>query len=111
MGNDDIAGKWLKAFNEHNLEDLMGLYDDYAVHYSPNLKVRKPETNGLIKGKEAMRNWWQDAFERLPQLTYQEKSITANAIEAGYVERAEDYIYSSAIDYSEGKGMVAITVL
>ena len=79
MGNDDIAAKWLKAFNEHNLEDLLGLYDDYAVHYSPKLKVRKPETNGLIKGKEAMRNWWQDAFERLPQLTYQKKSITANA--------------------------------
>lgn len=37
--------------------------------------------------------------------------IHQNAIEAGYVERAEDYIYSSAIDYSEGKGMVAITVL
>lgn len=78
MTNDEIAKKWLKAFNEHNLEKLLALYDDNAIHFSPKLKMRKPETNGLIKGKDAMRLWWSDAFERLPQLTYREQTITAN---------------------------------
>ena len=78
MENQLIAKKWLQAFNEHNLEDLLVLYDEHAEHFSPKLMIRKPETNGLIKGKAAMRNWWQDAFERLPQLCYQEKTITAN---------------------------------
>ena len=78
MENQLIAKKWLQAFNEHNLEDLLVLYDEHAEHFSPKLMIRKPETNGLIKGKAAMRNWWQDAFERLPQLSYQEKTITAN---------------------------------
>ena len=78
MENQLIAKKWLQAFNEHNLEDLLVLYDEHAEHFSPKLKIRKPETNGVIKGKAAMRNWWQDAFERLPQLSYQEKTITAN---------------------------------
>ncbi len=78
MNNHTIAKRWLKAFNEHNLENLLGLYDDNAEHFSPKLKIRKPETNGLIKGKAAMRNWWKDAFDRLPSLAYKEVSITAN---------------------------------
>jgi hypothetical protein len=73
-----IAKQWLKAFNEHKLENLLALYDDNAEHFSPKLKIRKPETNGLIKGKAAMRVWWQDAFDRLPTLAYKELTITAN---------------------------------
>lgn len=30
-----------------------------------------PETRGLIKGKEALRTWWQDSFDRLPSLRYE----------------------------------------
>ncbi|MCI0750494.1 MAG: nuclear transport factor 2 family protein, partial [Flammeovirgaceae bacterium] len=45
-------------------------------HYSPKLKVRHPETKGLIKGKEALRSWWQDAFERLPSLRYEPVRLT-----------------------------------
>ncbi len=78
MSPDTIAKVWLRAFNAHNLENLLALYDDNAEHFSPKLKLRMPETKGLIKGKSALRLWWQDAFERLPTLVYQEKTITAN---------------------------------
>lgn len=73
-----IAKLWLNAFNEHNLEVLLDLYADDAQHFSPKLKIRQPETNGLIIGKDAMRTWWQDAFERLPDLVYREEQLTAN---------------------------------
>ena len=69
--NKQIATKWFAAFNEHNLENLLSLYDDNAQHYSPKLKIRLPETNGLIKGKQALREWWKDAFDRLPSLKYE----------------------------------------
>lgn len=75
---DSIAFKWFEAFNEHNLEKLLSLYDDKAEHYSPKLKIKHPETNGLISGKEALRVWWQDAFECLPSLRYEVKSLTSN---------------------------------
>ena len=75
-----IAKKWLEAFNEHNLEKLLSLYDEQAEHFSPKLKIRMPETGGIVRGKTAMRNWWSDAFERLPGLVYREESITANDV-------------------------------
>lgn len=78
MPASDIAKRWLRCFNDHDLEGLLSLYDDDAVHYSPKLKLRKPETNGLITGKSAMRDWWRDAFERLPGLMYREETITAD---------------------------------
>lgn len=77
--NLSIAHKWFEAFNNHNLEQLLSLYDDDAAHFSPKLKIRHPETNGLVKGKQALRNWWQDAFDRLPTLHYKVTSLTANS--------------------------------
>lgn len=76
--NRAIALAWFKAFNAHNLEQLLQLYHDDAEHYSPKLKFRHPETKGLIKGKEALRTWWRDAFDRLPSLRYEVLSLTAN---------------------------------
>ncbi len=76
--NKQIAHKWLEAFNQHNLEELLSLYTDNAEHYSPKLKIHQPQTNGLIKGKTALRNWWKDAFERLPKLHYQILKLTAD---------------------------------
>ncbi len=76
--NETIAKAWFDAFNEQDLEKLLSLYHDKAKHYSPKLKIRKPETDGLVIGKEALRAWWKDAFDRLPTLNYNVISLTAN---------------------------------
>ena len=73
-----IAFKWFETFNNKELEKLLSLYDDDAVHFSPKLKMQHPESNGFVSGKEALRSWWKDAFERLPSLNYKVKSLTAN---------------------------------
>ena len=77
--NLSIAHAWFEAFNAHNLEKLLSLYDDDAEHFSPKLKVRHPETNGLVTGKQALRSWWQDAFDRFPTLHYKVTSLTSNS--------------------------------
>jgi len=75
---NEIAQHWFAAFNDKDLERLLALYHDKAVHFSPKLKVRHPETNGLIKGKNALRTWWRDAFDRLPSLRYEIIRLTAH---------------------------------
>jgi SnoaL-like domain len=52
------------------------LYHQEAIHYSPKLKARQPETNGLIKGKAALQAWWKDVFVRLPSLHYKVIRLT-----------------------------------
>lgn len=70
--------QWFDAFNDHDLEKLLSLYHDEAKHYSPKLKLLHPETQGLIIGKQALREWWEDAFLRLSSLHYIVTSLTAN---------------------------------
>lgn len=76
--NQAIAKAWLSAFNAHDLEALMRLYDDDAVHTSPKLRARQPETGGKVVGHAALTAWFRDALERLPDLRYVESSITAD---------------------------------
>lgn len=73
-----IAERWFAAFNAHDLEALLALYADDAEHYSPKLRMRRPETNGLVRGKAALRDWWRDAFDRLPTLHYEVQKLTAD---------------------------------
>lgn len=76
--NIAIAHAWFNAFNNHDLEQLLSLYDEEAQHYSPKLKLRQPETQGWIRGKDSLRSWWSDSFKRLPQLQYKILTLTAN---------------------------------
>ncbi len=73
-----VARAWLAAFNARDLDGLLALYADDAVHTSPKLKVQKPETNGEIRGKAALRTWWRDAMDRLPGLRYEPLHLTAS---------------------------------
>lgn len=78
METTQIAKNWLEAFNTKNINALLRLYEVNAKHYSPKLKVLKPQTNGLICGHDELKNWWQGAFDRLPQLHYESKNIVCN---------------------------------
>lgn len=73
------ALEWIDAFNAKDLDRLVGLYAEDAEHFSPKLKVAKPETNGLVKGHAALREWWQGAYNRLPTLFYKLQTVTADA--------------------------------
>jgi|ERR1700722_7500052 8-oxo-dGTP diphosphatase len=73
-----IARTWIEAFNARDLDRLMGLYADDAVHTSPNLRARKPGSLGEVRGKTALRAWWADSMERLPGLRYELRQLTAS---------------------------------
>jgi ketosteroid isomerase-like protein len=105
--NLSIAHAWFEAFNSHNLEKLLSLYDEEAEHFSPKLKIRHPETKGLVTGKNALRTWWEDAFERLPTLNYKVTSLTANSdrVFMEYlrtVENEDDMLVAEVLEIKEG---------
>ena len=102
-----IAQRWFAAFNAHDLEALLSLYAEDAEHYSPKLKVRRPETHGLISGKEALRDWWRDAFQRLPSLRYEVLKLTADDARVfmeyiRHVEGEEELRVGEVLEISDG---------
>ncbi|MNK47225.1 SnoaL-like domain protein [compost metagenome] len=100
--------QWFEAFNAKQLDKLLNLYTEDAEHFSPKLKIRQPETQGLVKGREAMRVWWQDAFDRLPTLNYKVKTLTANEYRVFMeytrtVQGEEDMQVAEVLEVKEGK--------
>lgn len=107
LENRQIATKWFDAFNQHNLEALLHLYHADAIHYSPKLKIRRPETGGYIRGKKALHDWWEDAFTRLPSLTYRVNKLVASdeAVFMEYircVDDEEDMLIGELLEICDG---------
>ena len=104
----DLTFKWFDAFNEHDIEKLLALYHPNADHYSPKLKLRFPETKGLIRGKEMLSAWWQESFERLPSLKYVVKKLTADEEQVfmeynRFVDGEEVLSVGEVLEISNGK--------
>lgn len=103
-----LALKWLAAFNTKDLDGLLSLYANDALHYSPMLKAKRPETNGLVIGVASLRSWWQDAFDNLPSLHYSVTSLTANRqrVFMEYRRRVngeKDKLVAEVLEFKEGK--------
>lgn len=72
------------------------------------MKIRQPETNGLVAGKDALRAWWQDAFNRLPSLQYLPTSFTANEhrVFMEYIRKVDgevDMLVAEVLEISNNK--------
>ena len=70
--------------------------------------MRHPETNGLIKGKVALRAWWQDAFDRLPSLQYEVVRLTPHNDHVfmeyiRHVKEEEDLYVGEMLEIKNGK--------
>lgn len=103
-----IAFKWIESFNNKELDKLLSLYDEDAIHFSPKLKIKDPESFGTIKGKIALRNWWKTAFDDLPTLQYKLTSVTANSdrVFMEYtrtVDKEENILVAEVLDIKDDK--------
>lgn len=94
-----IAYKWLAAFNKKKLKNLLNLYAPDAVHYSPRLLTLEPDTGGKIQGREAMRDWWGDAFQRMPRLSYLPMGVETRGDEVilTYDRKEDDNLPTSVV--------------
>lgn len=80
MPPDDLialARRWLACFETHDVEALVALYAEDARHTSPKLRASRPESGGFLVGRTALRAWWGEAFQRIPDLRYRERALTA----------------------------------
>jgi ketosteroid isomerase-like protein len=104
MTNEDIksiAQKWITAFNLHDIELLLELYDENAKHYSPRFEEQQPKTNGWLIGKEQLRAWWQGSFSTLKDLNYQLLDLTVenNKVFMRYKRKANGQKDSEVMKY------------
>jgi hypothetical protein len=74
----EVVNEWLRAFNRADANAMVALYAEDAIHTSPKLRSAQPSSEGRLVGKAAMRQWWLDAFDRLPSISYEVVSIVSD---------------------------------
>jgi hypothetical protein len=66
-----FARDWLDAWNAHDIEAVLAHFADDAVFASPVAQRVFPGSDGVLRGKPAIRDYWARALTRMPELRFE----------------------------------------
>ena len=72
---EEFAGEWEKAWNVHNLEEILAHYFEDFQMTSPFIPTVMNEPSGTLKGKEKVGEYWRKALDRFPKLTVKSQMV------------------------------------
>ncbi len=78
MNPQEIVDEWLRAFNGGDVDAMVALYADDAIHTTPKLRAARTGSDGRLVGKPALRQWWLEAFGLSPPIKYELLTTTSN---------------------------------
>ena len=70
-----FAKQWADGWNAHDLEAVLSHFTDDATFASPVAAQMLPETEGVLRGKAAIRAYWQVGLERIPDLHFTVENV------------------------------------
>jgi ketosteroid isomerase-like protein len=59
---ETFAREWLAAWNAHDLDRILAMYEPDFEFSSPVLAQRVPASGGWLRGHDAARAYWTPAF-------------------------------------------------
>ena len=65
-----LAKEWIAAWNSHDLERILALYTDDSEMTSDRIPLLGLDASGTLRGKLRLRQYWEIAFQRLPNLHF-----------------------------------------
>jgi len=66
-----FAKEWYAAWNAHDLDAMLAHYSDDVEFTSPFVVAISDEPTGTIRGKDAVRAYFQRGLERFPDLHFE----------------------------------------
>jgi hypothetical protein len=67
----EFADAWLQAWNDHDLDRVLAHYTDDIVFTSPVAAQLLASSEGVIRGKAALRHYWSEGLRRIPDLHFE----------------------------------------
>jgi hypothetical protein len=71
-----FASEWIEAWNAHDLERILSHYSDDFELSSPLIVERERVPSGVLKGKAAVRPYWQRSLAGIPPLRFELDFVT-----------------------------------
>lgn len=72
---NEFADHWIKAWNSHDLDEILSHYTDDFEMSSPVIIGSMGEPSGKLKGKEIIRVYWARALARYPDLSFEKLHV------------------------------------
>lgn len=76
MDAKEFARDWIAAWNSHDLDIILEHYTDDIEITTPMIKLAAGIESGSLQGKQTVREYWQKALERIPDLYFELIDVT-----------------------------------
>jgi hypothetical protein len=70
-----MAREWIAAWNAHDVEAVLRHYSDGAVLVSEGVKSRLGRADGLLRGKDELREYFRMGLVQDPQLHFELETV------------------------------------
>lgn len=67
----DFAQRWVDSWNDHDVEAVLAHFHEDVVFTSPVAERVVPGSRGVVRGKQALREYWTRALAQLPDLHFE----------------------------------------
>jgi len=97
--------QWIDDWNSHDLEKILSHYsDDFSIE-SPMALRLFPESNGVIAGKNHIRQYWKLGLEKIPDLKFEMIDVLAgvNTLTIYYLNTATGKRTVEVMSFDENK--------
>ncbi|HEX3815883.1 MAG TPA: nuclear transport factor 2 family protein [Mycobacteriales bacterium] len=74
MDHTDVQAfvdSWLRGWNAHDVEQVLSHFAEDAVFTSPVAGQLLAGSDGVIRGKAALRDYWNEGLRRIPDLHFE----------------------------------------
>lgn len=71
-----FAKAWETAWNAHDLDAVLALFADGVVFTSPLARGLARHSDGIVRGKAALRAYWAAGLAQLPDLRFEVTSVS-----------------------------------
>lgn len=71
-----FAAEWIAAWNSHDMERILSHYTEDIEVNSPMIALSTNSTTASLKGKTAVRAYWEAALEKMPDLKFELIDVT-----------------------------------
>ncbi|HOZ45189.1 MAG TPA: nuclear transport factor 2 family protein [Candidatus Hydrogenedentes bacterium] len=66
-----FAAEWIDAWNAHDLDRILAHYADDVEVTTPMIQVALGVTDGTLRGRVAVRRYWEAALRKVPDLRFE----------------------------------------
>lgn len=72
---EQFVDSWVRAWNAHDLDQVLSHFSKDVVFASPLAAQMLAGSDGVLRGKAALREYWQEGLRRIPDLRFEVSGV------------------------------------